>query len=73
MSERLTKVGWGVIAILLSVFSIPWFLWDDNTVMAGLPLWLWYHIAWMGLTAVVLYVFTQRAWGIGIEGEANHG
>jgi hypothetical protein len=59
---------WGSVALLLSGLAIPWFLWGNNAVVAGLPMWLWWHVGWMGLTAVVFYVFTRRAWGVGVEG-----
>lgn len=65
--RRLELVGWLAVAVVLSVLAIPWFLWGDATIVAGLPLWLWWHIGWMGLVAVVFWVFTRRAWGIGIE------
>ncbi|MDQ2050533.1 DUF3311 domain-containing protein [Natronolimnohabitans sp. A-GB9] len=64
---RLELVGWIAVAVVLCVFAIPWFLWDDATVVAGVPLWLWWHIGWMVLASLVFWLFTQRAWGIGIE------
>ncbi len=65
--RRLELVGWITVAIILSGLAIPWFLWGSSTTVAGLPLWLWWHIGWMGLTAVIFHLFAQRAWGIGIE------
>ena len=67
--RRLELVGWAAIAIVLCALAIPWFLWGSSTVFASLPLWLWWHIGWMGLASVVFWLFTQRAWGIGIETE----
>ncbi len=69
--RRLELVGWIVVAVVLCALAIPWFFWGDATVVAGLPVWLWWHIGWMGLTSVVFYLFTQRAWGIGIETESG--
>ncbi|SDR01590.1 DUF3311 domain-containing protein [Natronobacterium texcoconense] len=68
--RRSELVGWIVVAIVLSALAIPWFLWGEGTVVAGLPLWLWWHIGWMILASIVFWIFTQRAWGIGIESRA---
>ncbi len=65
--------GWIVVAVVLCGLSIPWFLWGSTTVVAGFPLWLWWHIGWMVLTAVVFWTFANRAWGIGIEPDATEG
>ncbi|WP_181686039.1 DUF3311 domain-containing protein [Halorhabdus salina] len=64
---------WGAVALLLSSLAIPWFLWGSDAVVAGLPLWLWWHVGWMCLTAIVFYAFTRRAWGVGIEGGVSDG
>ncbi|WP_121741598.1 DUF3311 domain-containing protein [Natronorubrum halophilum] len=71
--RRLERVGWITAAIVLSALAIPWMLWGDATVVAGLPLWLWWHIAWMGIASVVFWLFTRRAWGIGIETGSDAG
>lgn len=47
---------------ILTILAVPWFLWGNETIVAGLPIWLWWHISWMGLAAVVFYLFTQEAW-----------
>ncbi|MFC4405974.1 DUF3311 domain-containing protein [Haloarchaeobius iranensis] len=60
-------MAWGAVAVALSVLAIPWFLWRDSTVVAGLPVWLWWHIGWMLLAAGVFRLFARQAWGIGIE------
>ncbi|PGF16511.1 hypothetical protein CP556_10535 [Natrinema sp. CBA1119] len=65
---RRTELGiWIAVAVVLAGLAVPWFLWGSATVVAGLPVWLWWHVGWMGLASVVFWVFTQRAWGIGIE------
>jgi hypothetical protein len=48
---------------------VPWFLWGDGRVVAGLPLWLWWHVGWMCLASGVFYLFTRSAWdrGMGVE------
>lgn len=58
---------WAVVALVLVVFSVPWFLWGNSTTVAGLPVWLWWHIFWMLLASVAFYVFGRRAWGIGVD------
>jgi len=71
---RLRLAGWATVAFVLVALAVPWFLWRDATVLAGLPLWIWWHVGWMALASVVFYVFTKRAWGIGIvRTEAGHG
>ncbi|WP_338729642.1 DUF3311 domain-containing protein [Haladaptatus sp. DJG-WS-42] len=62
---------WTVIALALVALSVPWFLWGDSRVAFGLPLWLWWHVGWMLVTAGVFSVFAQRAWGLGVEGVTN--
>ncbi|WP_136718360.1 DUF3311 domain-containing protein [Halorientalis salina] len=61
------RIVWSLVAVVLAALAIPWFLWRDGTVIAGLPLWLWWHIGWMGLAAVVFRIFANRAWGVGVE------
>ncbi|WP_265108774.1 DUF3311 domain-containing protein [Halosolutus halophilus] len=65
--RRLELWGWIAIGIVLSALAIPWFLWGSATIVAGLPLWLWWHVGWMLLASIVFWAFAQRAWGIGIE------
>ncbi|QFU82658.1 DUF3311 domain-containing protein [Natronorubrum aibiense] len=65
--RRLERAGWLAVAIVLCGLAIPWFLWGSAAVVAGLPLWLWWHVGWMGLASVVFWIFTKRAWGIGVE------
>lgn len=67
MVSRLERYAWGTAFAVLVVFSVPWFLWGDDSVAYGLPVWLWWHVAWMALAAVVFWAFTKRAWGLGIE------
>jgi hypothetical protein len=61
---------WSVVACVLLSLSIPWFLWNNATVIAGLPVWLWWHVGWMVLTAGVLALFARTAWGVGVETDA---
>ncbi|MFC6733473.1 MULTISPECIES: DUF3311 domain-containing protein [unclassified Haladaptatus] len=59
---------WIAVALVLVALSVPWFLWGDSRVAFGLPLWIWWHVGWMFVTAGAFYVFAQRAWGLGVEG-----
>lgn len=68
MPRWLELGAWLVVAIILFVFAIPWFLWEVETVIAGLPVWIWYHIGWLFLTTLVFWAFTRYGWGIGIPG-----
>lgn len=58
---------WAVVGTVLAALAIPWFMWGDATVVAGLPAWVWWHVGWMVLVALVFALFANRAWGIGIE------
>lgn len=63
MADRSRDVAWLAVFLALVVFAVPWFMWGDSTIVAGLPAWLWYHVAWLALTAFVFYVFSQWGWG----------
>ncbi|MFC7076417.1 DUF3311 domain-containing protein [Haloarcula halophila] len=65
--RHVRTAGWAVVAFALMALAVPWFLWDSSLVAAGLPVWLWWHIGWMGLASVVFAVFARTAWGLGIE------
>jgi hypothetical protein len=34
---------------VLVALAVPWFLWGSGRVVAGLPVWVWWHIGLMGL------------------------
>jgi hypothetical protein len=66
------SIGWALTFGLLVSLSIPWFLWGSSRLVAGLPLWLWWHIGWMALSALVFRTFARRAWGLWVpEGSAG--
>jgi len=69
MLRRTSSLSWAAVFAVVVAFAVPWFMWRDSTVVAGLPLWLWWHIGWLGLTSVVFYVFAQRGWGLWVGGE----
>lgn len=66
----------GALATIVAL-AVPWFLWRDATVVAGLPLWLWWHVAWMLLASGTFYLFTRNAWDRGmtrpVEGGLDDG
>ena len=64
---------WAIAFLLLVVFAVPWFLWGNATVVAGLPIWLWWHIGWMMLAALLFYTFTRSAWDreMGVDPERS--
>lgn len=64
---RLERVGWGIVAVVLVVLGIPWFLWGSDAIVFGLPIWLWWHVGWMLVAALTFWLFANRAWGTGIE------
>ncbi|MFB6135487.1 MAG: DUF3311 domain-containing protein [Halobacteriaceae archaeon] len=68
MTSRRESVTWIVAFVVLAALAVPWFLWRDARTALGLPLWLWWHVGWMALTALTFYVFTRRAWGVWVEG-----
>lgn len=64
--SRAERVGWVVALAVVVAFTVPWFLWGSDQLVAGLPLWLWWFVGWMLLSAVVFGLFARRAWGLGI-------
>lgn len=67
MVSTTEKYAWVVVASVLVVFSVPWFLWGNAATVRGVPVWIWWHTVWMLLTSVAFYVFGRRAWGIGVD------
>lgn len=70
MVSMVERYGWGVAFGVLVVFAVPWFLWGVSDVVWGLPVWLWWHVGWMGLASLAFWLFSRRAWGLWIEGTA---
>ena len=50
------------LLILLYVLHNDWWLWSDASVRFGLPVGLLYHLAYMMVTAVVMYMLVTTAW-----------
>jgi hypothetical protein len=67
MVSRTESLAWAVAFVLLLAFAIPWFLWGSTTRVAGLPLWLWWHIGVMVTASATFWLFARRAWGVGIH------
>lgn len=57
------SIGWAVIFGLLAALAVPWFLWGSSTVVAGFPVWLWWHVGWLVLATIVFAVFARTDWG----------
>ncbi len=66
MVSNVERYAWTAAAGLLLALAIPWFLWGSSRIVAGLPIWLWWHIGWMAVASVAFWLFTRRAWGIWI-------
>ena len=62
MNGTFERVGWATVFVVLAALTVPWFLWGTATVVAGLPLWLWWHVGWMVLVSVAFAVFARRGW-----------
>jgi hypothetical protein len=73
MGVSKTLLGWTVAALVLMALAVPWFMWGSDAVVAGLPVWVWWHVGWLCLTALVFRLFTVRAWGLGIEEVSGDG
>lgn len=71
MLSRAEQAGWVFAFGLVVALAFPWFLWGVDRVVAGLPVWLWWQIGWLGVTAVVFRLFTARAWGLGVTRSAG--
>lgn len=65
--RNIALLGWAAGAFVLAALTVPWFLWRDSSVVAGLPMWLWWHVGWMCLASISFYAFTRYGWGIGVE------
>jgi hypothetical protein len=62
-----TALAWAACFLLLLALAVPWFLWRNDALFAGLPVWLWWHVAWMLVTAVAFAAFASRDWGLFVE------
>ena len=60
-------VVWGIVFALLVALAIPWFMWRDAATVAGLPVWLWWHVGWLCLTTGAFALFAHHGWGTFVE------
>jgi hypothetical protein len=67
------SLRWAAVFALLIALAIPWFLWGVDRLVAGLPVWLWWHVGWLGLSALVFRRFANRAWGLWVTNGAVGG
>jgi hypothetical protein len=62
---------WGAFALLGTMYVLhnDWFLWADSRIVAGLPIGLAYHLAYMVVTAGVLMIAVRLAWPSHLDSE----
>jgi len=74
MKRPRRDIVWIPTFALLVAFAVPWPLWGVDRVVAGLPVWIWWHVAWLGLCAALFArVARSGAWerGMGLRPEAD--
>lgn len=62
MARGYRQISWAAVFVVLAALAVPWFRWGNDTIVAGLPVLLWWHIGWMALVSVVFAVFARRDW-----------
>ena len=67
MADPNRDLVWIPTFAVLIVFAVPWFLWGVDLVVAGLPVWVWWHVGWMCLCAVLFARFARGAWDRGMS------
>ena len=76
MSRSRRDLVWIPTFAVLVAVAVPWPLWGVDRVVAGLPVWIGWHIAWLGLCTVLFSRFVRSgAWerGMGVVSDANGG
>ncbi len=66
---------WVPTFAVLVAFAVPWPLWGVDRVVAGLPVWIWWHVGWLGLSALAFRAFVRSgAWerGMGLDAEKRN-
>jgi len=60
----MTSKHWVAFGLLAAMYVLhnDWWLWNDRTLVAGLPVGLAYHVGYMLVTAGVLVVVVRLAW-----------
>ena len=66
---------WIPVFAVLVAFAIPWPLWGVDLVVAGLPVWIWWHVGWLVLCTLLFARFVASGtWerGMGIDPTASN-
>ena len=74
MSRSRRDILWVPAFAILVAFAVPWPLWGVDRVVAGLPVWIWWHVGWLGLCTVLFSRFVASgAWerGMGLTAGAE--
>ncbi|WP_283401607.1 DUF3311 domain-containing protein [Halorubrum sp. DM2] len=67
MMRSRSDLVWIPTFAILVAFAVPWPLWGVDRVVAGLPVWIWWHVAWLGLCAALFALFVRSgAWERGM-------
>ena len=67
MKRSQSDLVWIPTFAVLVAFAVPWPLWGVDLVIAGLPVWIWWHVAWLGLCTVLVRRFVRSgAWERGM-------
>ncbi|EMA59418.1 hypothetical protein C470_11092 [Halorubrum distributum JCM 13561] len=67
MTRSRSDLVWIPTFAILVAFAVPWPLWGVDRVVAGLPVWIWWHVAWLGLCAALFALFVRSgAWERGM-------
>ncbi|WP_241981482.1 DUF3311 domain-containing protein [Halorubrum sp. GN11_10-6_MGM] len=67
MTRSRSDIVWIPTFAILVAFAVPWPLWGVDRVVAGLPVWIWWHVAWLGLCATLFALFVRSgAWERGM-------
>ena len=74
--RRSRDLVWIPTFAILVAFAVPWPLWGVDHVVAGLPVWIWWHVGWLGLCTLAFRSFVRSgAWerGMGLGGRSPGG
>ena len=67
MGRLRSDLVWIPTFAVLVGLVVPWPLWGVDRVVAGLPVWIWWHVGWLGVCAVAFRRFaTSGAWERGM-------
>lgn len=69
---------WIPVFAVLVAFAVPWPLWGVDRVAVGLPVWIWWHVGWLGLCTLVFRSFVrsgawERGMGVGTPDSGERG